>query len=108
MLFSLTNDSTQRTAVVQLVGGEINADKTVTVHAIAQGSAGFIPGTYLKAFIETGAVQVMALPSAAVVDFEGKKYIFVQNSAEKRQRNQQKTSRETKKAPLRPAIISKW
>ncbi|MGN7986450.1 efflux RND transporter periplasmic adaptor subunit [Pedobacter sp. 22226] len=84
VLFSLTNDSTQRTAVVQLVGGEINADKTVTVHAIAQGSAGFIPGTYLKAFIETGAVQVMALPSAAVVDFEGKKYIFVQNSADKK------------------------
>lgn len=79
VIFSLTNDSTQRTAVVQLVGGEINADKTVTVHAIAQGSQGFIPGTYLKAFIETGAMQVMALPSAAVVDFEGKKYIFVKN-----------------------------
>lgn len=84
VLFTLTNDSTQRTAVVQLVGGEINADKTVTVHAIAQGSTGFIPGTYLKALIETGAMQVTALPSAAVVDFEGKKYIFVKNTADKK------------------------
>ncbi|WP_131538567.1 efflux RND transporter periplasmic adaptor subunit [Pedobacter nototheniae] len=84
VLFTLTNDSTQRTAVVQLVGGEINADKTVTVHAIAQGSTGFIPGTYLKALIETGAMQVTALPSAAVVDFEGKKYIFVRNAADKK------------------------
>ncbi|MFF5384193.1 efflux RND transporter periplasmic adaptor subunit [Pedobacter suwonensis] len=82
VVFSLTNDSTQRTAVVQLVGGEITADKTVTVHAIAQGSNGFIPGTYLKAFIETGAVKVMTLPAAAVVDFEGKKYIFVNNDAD--------------------------
>ena len=79
VIFSLTNDSTQRTAVVQLVGGEINTDKTVTVHAIAQGSTGFIPGTYLKALIETGTIKVLALPASAVVDFEGKKYIFVKN-----------------------------
>jgi len=84
VLFTLTNDSTQRTATVQLVGGEINTDKTVTVHAIAQGSTGFIPGTYLKALIETGTMQVTALPSAAVVDFEGKKYIFVKNTADKK------------------------
>ncbi len=75
--FTLTNDSTEQSAVVQLVGGEINTDKTVTVHAIAQGSKSFIPGTYLKAFIEAGSSQVMALPTSAVVDFEGKKYIFI-------------------------------
>lgn len=82
VIFSLTNDSTQRTAVVQLVGGEINTDKTVTVHAIAQGSTGFIPGTYLKALIETETIKVLALPASAVVDFEGKKYIFVKNVAD--------------------------
>lgn len=82
VIFSLTNDSAQRTAVVQLVGGEINTDKTVTVHAIAQGSTGFIPGTYLKALIETGTIKVLALPASAVVDFEGKKYIFVKNVAD--------------------------
>jgi cobalt-zinc-cadmium efflux system membrane fusion protein len=47
--FNLSNDSTDRIAIVQLVGREINPDKTVTVHAIAKGSVKFIPGTYLKA-----------------------------------------------------------
>lgn len=75
--FTMTNDTTEQKAIVQLVGGEINADKTVTVHAIAQGNKSYIPGTYLKAFIEAGSSQVMALPVGAVVDFEGKKYIFI-------------------------------
>lgn len=75
--FTLTNDTTEQRAVVQLVGREINPDKTVTVHAIAKGSRGFIPGTYLKAFIESASSQVLTLPQSAIVDFEGKKYIFV-------------------------------
>ena len=79
--FSLANDSTERIAIVQLVGKEINPDKTVTVHCIAKGSFGFIPGTYLTAFIETGSTQVLALPESAVADFEGKKYIFVVSNA---------------------------
>ena len=78
--FKMTNDSTEQKAVVQLVGKEIKPDKTVTVHAIAKGSKGFIPGTYLKALIETGTSQVMALPLASVVDFQGKKYIFISKS----------------------------
>jgi cobalt-zinc-cadmium efflux system membrane fusion protein len=74
--FNLSNDTVDRVAVVQLVGREINADKTVTVHAIAKGSIKFIPGTYLKAFIETGTSEVTALPESAIVDFQGKKYVF--------------------------------
>lgn len=81
--FILTNDTTELKAVVELVGGEINADKTVTVHALAKGSKNFIPGTYLKAYIETGSNQVLALPVNAVVEFEGKKYIFIAADAEK-------------------------
>lgn len=79
--FTLTNDSTEQCAVVELVGKEINPDKTVTVHTIAKGSSAFIPGTYLKAYIETGTNQVLALPQSAVVDFEGKKYIFIASGA---------------------------
>lgn len=81
--FNLSNDTTDRIAIVQLVGREINADKTVTVHSIAKSSMKFIPGTYLKAFIETGSSQVNALPESAVVDFEGKKYVFVLNESKK-------------------------
>jgi cobalt-zinc-cadmium efflux system membrane fusion protein len=81
--FTMANDSTEQIAVVQLVGGEIKTDKTVTVHAVARGSASFIPGTYLKALIETGTTQTLALPVNAVVDFQNKKYIFIAKAAEK-------------------------
>lgn len=83
--FTLANDadSTMQSAVVQLVGKEIGTDKTVTVHAVAKGSKSFIPGTYLKAFIETGTSQALALPSSAVVDFQNKKYIFIAKAAGK-------------------------
>ena len=33
----------------------------------------------MKAIIETGASPVDALPDEAIVDFEGKSYIFIQN-----------------------------
>lgn len=76
--FTLTNDTTKRTATVQLVGREINPDKTITVHSIANGASGnFIPGTYVKAYIETGGTEVLSLPEDAVVDFEGNPYIFI-------------------------------
>ncbi len=77
--FTMANDSVSRSAIIQLVGGEIKADKTVTVHAVAGAGNSFIPGTYLKAEIETGSSRVLSLPQVAVVDFEGKKYIFLEN-----------------------------
>jgi cobalt-zinc-cadmium efflux system membrane fusion protein len=81
--FSMANDTEEQIAVVDLVGREINADKTITVHAISKGSTSFIPGAYLKAYIETGTSKVQALPNSAVVDFGGKKYIFVSEVSEK-------------------------
>lgn len=76
--FSLGNETSQRTATIQLIGKEIGADKTVRVHARATiAGENFLPGTYLTAFIETAASSVPTLPDAAVVDFEGKKYIFI-------------------------------
>jgi cobalt-zinc-cadmium efflux system membrane fusion protein len=85
--FVLANDSdtVQQRAVVQLVGKEIGSDKTITVHAIAKRSKGFIPGTYLKAYIEAGTTQALALPLGAVVDFQNKKYIFIAKAAGKEQ-----------------------
>ncbi|MBS1527037.1 MAG: efflux RND transporter periplasmic adaptor subunit [Bacteroidetes bacterium] len=74
--FTLTNDSTERLATVSLVGKEINADKTIRIHSVAKGSFNFLPGTYVKAFIETGKNVLPALPESAIVNFEGKKYVF--------------------------------
>ncbi|WP_233496613.1 efflux RND transporter periplasmic adaptor subunit [Mucilaginibacter hurinus] len=75
--FTLTNDTTEREATVSLVGREINPDKTIRIHSIAKGSFNFLPGTYVKAFIETGKDLTTALPESAIVDFEGKKYVFI-------------------------------
>jgi cobalt-zinc-cadmium efflux system membrane fusion protein len=80
--FTLAGETAEQIATVQLVGREIRPDKTVTVHAIADGgSKAFLPGTYLKALIETGETQALALPETAIVDFSGEKYIFVETVA---------------------------
>ncbi|OOQ57348.1 efflux RND transporter periplasmic adaptor subunit [Mucilaginibacter pedocola] len=75
--FTLTNDSTERISIVSLVGREINPDKTIRIHSIAKGTFNALPGTYVKAFIETGKDDLTALPESAIVNFEGKKYVFV-------------------------------
>lgn len=75
--FRLAGDSTDRKAVIQLIGREIKPDKTITVHAIATGSNTFVPGTYLTAQIAIGQTDALTLPESAVVDYSGRKYIFV-------------------------------
>lgn len=80
--FKLAGDSAERHAVIQLIGREIKPDKTITVHAIATGgSNAFVPGTYLTAKIEVGQKESLTLPEHAVVDYSGKKYIFIAGSA---------------------------
>ncbi|WP_431199580.1 efflux RND transporter periplasmic adaptor subunit [Mucilaginibacter sp. P19] len=84
--FTLTNDSTERRAIVSLVGKEINADKTIRIHSIAKGSVNFLPGTYVKAFIETGKSETPALPESAIVNFEGKQYVFLMSGTDTEKR----------------------
>lgn len=84
--FTLTNDSMERLATVSLVGKEINTDKTIRIHSIAKGSFNFLPGTYVKAFIETGKDETTALPESAIVNFEGKNYVFVSTGSVTEQR----------------------
>lgn len=86
--FTLTNDTTERVATVSLVGREINPDKTIRIHSIAKGSLDFLPGTYVKAFIETGKDLTPALPESAIVDFEGKKYVFISAGSTTEQRKE--------------------
>ncbi|MBB5622281.1 cobalt-zinc-cadmium efflux system membrane fusion protein [Pedobacter cryoconitis] len=82
--FSLQNEAEERVATVTLVGREINEDKTVTVHCVANTqSRNLIPGAYLNALIETGTTKVNALPESAIADFAGKKYIFIETGQRK-------------------------
>ena len=81
VLFTLGNETTTRTAHVHLIGREIRSDRSVQIHChIDKEDKQLIPGTYLKAEIETTNQSTHALPNEAIVGFEGKDYVFVQNA----------------------------
>ena len=76
--FTLANESRERTATVYLIGRQISTDRTIRIHChIDREDKNLLPGMYLKAIIEAGATDVAALPDDAIVDYQGKKYIFI-------------------------------
>ncbi|MBC8109815.1 MAG: efflux RND transporter periplasmic adaptor subunit, partial [Verrucomicrobia bacterium] len=65
-------------AHVQAINRKINEDRTVSVRAKLEGNnLDLFPKTFLKAFIELSPNPVLVLPEAAVVNSEGKDYIFI-------------------------------
>ena len=96
--FTLAGETTEQYAKVQLVGREIRPDKTITVHAIAEGAKSFIPNTYLKAFIETGETLTLTLPQSAITDFQGKKYIFAAVEAPEHEKAEQEKDQKRQEA----------
>lgn len=76
--FTLANETKERTAKVYLIGREISKDRTVRIHChIDEEDIHLLPGMYLKATVETGGVQVAALPNEAIVDSRGQPCVFV-------------------------------
>jgi len=76
--FTLANETQERIATVYLIGREIRADRTIRIHChIDKEDRDLLPGMYLKAIVETGGAKVDALPSEAILDFLGKKYVFI-------------------------------
>jgi cobalt-zinc-cadmium efflux system membrane fusion protein len=81
VLFTLGNETTQRSAQVYLIGREIKADRSVQIHChLDKEDKNLIPGMFLKAHIETSNEMVKALPDAAIVRYEGKAYVFVEKA----------------------------
>ncbi len=77
--FTLANENKERTAEIYLLGRQIGPDRTVQIHChIDKEDVNLLPGMYLKAVVETGGVEVPALPEQAIIDYQGKKYIFYQ------------------------------
>lgn len=77
--FTLANETVARTATVYLLGREISADRTIRIHChIDKEDTNLLPGMYLQAIVETGGASVNALPNDAIIDYQGKKYIFYQ------------------------------
>lgn len=79
--FRVSNNPGQEDlAKVYLINQKINDDRTVRVHChLEKEDSGLLPQNFVKAIIETGANPVNALPDEAVVDFEGKSYVFVKD-----------------------------
>lgn len=76
--FVLANETEERSAKVYLIGKEISKDRTVRIHGhLDKEDRDLIPGMYLKAVIETGGKSVPSLPADAVVNFNGKDFVFV-------------------------------
>lgn len=79
--FTLANEVEERTATVHLVGKEISKDRTVRIHChLDKEDTKLLPGMFLSAQIETSGADVIALPAAAIMKYEGKDYIFAVNS----------------------------
>jgi membrane fusion protein, heavy metal efflux system len=76
--FTLANETKERMATVYLIGREISKDRTIQIHChIDQEDTELLPGMYLNAVVETGSVKTPALTEESIVDYQGKKYIFI-------------------------------
>lgn len=75
--FTLANENKDRLATVFLIGREISKDRTIQIHChIDEEDKELLPGMYLNAVVEAGGALVPALPDEAIVDYQGRKYLF--------------------------------
>ena len=80
--FTLANETDERTATIHLIGKEISSERTVQIHChLDQEDTNLLPGMYLKALVESGSKKVPAVPSQAIISYEGINYIFIANNA---------------------------
>ncbi len=76
--FYINNETEQHEAVVYQTGKSINNDKTYKVYANVVGRCkNMLPGMYVNAAILNKSNQVTSVPSASIVSFDDKDYIFV-------------------------------
>ncbi len=79
--FALASETDyKREAKVFLIGKAAEKDGTMPVHAhlTVSNDAALFPGMYVKALIETQSENVPALPAEAIIQSEGKSYIFIE------------------------------
>ncbi|HPI12489.1 MAG TPA: efflux RND transporter periplasmic adaptor subunit [Catalimonadaceae bacterium] len=88
--FQLVNESNkERTASIFLINHLISAERTIRVHAhLDKEDHSLMPNMYLKALIETGSEKVNTLPEAAIVQAEGKDFIFIKAEPDKHEKHE--------------------
>ena len=78
--FTLANETKERVATVELIGKEISSERTVQIHCrLDKEDTSLLPGMYLKALVESGTQEVPAVVSKAIVEYQGSKYIFIED-----------------------------
>lgn len=80
--FSLANENNfNRVAEIFLIGKSTGENRSIPVHChITSDQKGLLPGMYVKAWVETGTQQQMAVPRDAIVQLEGKDFIILELS----------------------------
>jgi len=79
--FALANETAyNRVGKVFLIGKAADSTGTIPVHChiSVSNDPNMLPGMYVKALIETRTDDVQALPVEAIIQSEGKDYIFIQ------------------------------
>jgi cobalt-zinc-cadmium efflux system membrane fusion protein len=79
--FSLSDDNKfNRTAEVFLIGKATGSDRMTPVHCHInkENEKGLLPGMYVKAWVESGTDKQNAIPSEAIVQYEGKDFVILQ------------------------------
>jgi membrane fusion protein, heavy metal efflux system len=81
--FTLANETVERHAKVYLIGREISADRTIRIHChLNEEDNSLLPGMYLTAHIHLKNSLTNVLPEQAVVNYEGKSYVFYKNASQ--------------------------
>jgi cobalt-zinc-cadmium efflux system membrane fusion protein len=76
--FHLVNELTEREAEVYLIGHEITPERTIRIHChIKKEDPKLLPGMFINATIETDQETIAVLPDEAIVNHEGKNFVFV-------------------------------
>ncbi len=75
--FRLTDDATEKSATIYLIGREIGADRLVKVHChLDNEDEQLLPGTFINAIIELTQQKHLTVPDDAVVKLKGEDVIF--------------------------------
>lgn len=76
---SNTSTSKKLNGVIKAINYQLNADGSTVVYCSLNASgAALVPGQYMNADIELKNHAAAVLPQIAILDFEGKKYIYTQ------------------------------
>jgi cobalt-zinc-cadmium efflux system membrane fusion protein len=77
-----SNNSDKRYACeVILLGRNLSAERSIDVHChFIDYDHSLLPGMYMNAEIETASKRVLCLPNEAFVDYESRRFVFVEQS----------------------------